>query len=192
MNPSASPQGRGDRVFTLFIIGMTHTALTEPLEGEGYKFKQEDGRRPRPHVPSAPTHAALANFFFLLFFCSFFEGKRTPKAKQLELNRGFLRRVRFWVDLHRWKHFVHTHREKFTHSSLSRPPRRCKTSTRAFHIAFASVPFFNLTVARRRTQRHTREASRGATAHSLRVFFWFSGNKQKISANYITDPLIGK
>lgn len=39
----------------LFIIGMTHTAFTEPLEGEGYKFKQEEGGRPCPHVPSAPT-----------------------------------------------------------------------------------------------------------------------------------------
>lgn len=105
----------------LFIIGMTHTALTEPLEGEGYKFKQEDGRRPRPHVPSAPTHAALADFFFLLFFCSSFEGKRTPKAKQLELNRGFLRRVRFWVDLHRWKHFVHTPRQIHTLEPLTPP-----------------------------------------------------------------------
>lgn len=105
----------------LFIIGMTHTALTEPLEGEGYKFKQEDGRRTRPHVPSTPTHAALANFFFLLFFCSSFEGKRTPKAKQLELNRGFLRPVRFWVDLHRWKHFVHTPRQIHTLEPLMPP-----------------------------------------------------------------------
>lgn len=65
----------------LFIIRMTHTALTEPLEGEGYKFKQEDGRRPRPHVPSTPTHVALANFFFLLFFCSSFEGKMHSESQ---------------------------------------------------------------------------------------------------------------
>lgn len=40
--------------FMLFIIRMTHTVLTEPLEGEGYKFKQEDGGRPAPTSPPLP------------------------------------------------------------------------------------------------------------------------------------------
>lgn len=85
MNPSASPQGRGDRVFMLFIIGMTHTAPTEPLEGEGYKFKQEDSGGDAGTGPHAqPRQARFSPISVVVL-----RGKRAPKVKRPELNRDF-------------------------------------------------------------------------------------------------------
>lgn len=75
----------------LFIIRMTHTALTEPLEGEGYKFKQEDSGRPCP--PPAPTHAALANsFFFPSVFVAFAEKTHSKSQTTGTKQRIFKRR----------------------------------------------------------------------------------------------------
>lgn len=95
---------------------------TEPLEGEG--ATNLNSGRPRPHVPPLLPHKQL--WLTLFFYCGSFGEKHFPKAKQPELNGGFLkdeppakRRVRIWADLYRWKHFVHTPRQIHTPEPLT-------------------------------------------------------------------------
>lgn len=72
----------------LLIIGMTHTAPAEPLDGEGYKFKQEDSGGPVPTAPPLP-HAQPRQTRFSPIFVVVSRGKRAPKVKRPELNRDF-------------------------------------------------------------------------------------------------------